>query len=160
MKKLLKFLHNWNLLKIHTCELKIIDATPNSGTSNQVRTLYVKTTNVVSLYVNEKKVKKEIIIKASPHNDKNFILIKAKGLFNSKTKTLFVPTLSVKITTSPFALTGSLKLAFLKKSPMLRNMLIRKSKLSKMESKTKALGFTKIFVLKSNNQTLKTIKNL
>jgi hypothetical protein len=159
LKKLLFFLKRWDLLKIYTCHLIVVDATPKTGTKSQVRTIYLKTTNVIFLYLNGKKVKINTIYKIAPLEDYNHITVKVRGLFNSKTKNIPVPANQINTIQHPFSKTEKLiSQPKIKKKAALENSqkisLTKNILLGHQDMST--ISLKKVFKLKSTNQTLKT----
>ena len=160
MKKIYRFLKNCNLKKFYTCQLFVVDTTPNKGSKAQIRTLYVKTTNALFIYINGKKVNLHSTYQVAPLKNKNFITIKIKGLFNSKTRIIKCSNIKIKTIEHPFAKGEKLKLNLtLNKKILLDNNRIMntlKSDIIKNQH-YKNLSFNKLFKLKPNNQSLKTI---
>ncbi|MUH36923.1 hypothetical protein D9O36_13805 [Zobellia amurskyensis] len=162
MKKKYRFFKNWNLLKLYTCELIVVDTTADKGSKSQVRTLYVKTTNALFIYINNKRVSLNTIYKIAPLENNNFITIKIQGIFNSKIIKILCPKLEVNIIKQSFSKAKSLDIRpILTKNIVLNNnrkIWQREMILHKVQKREKLL-FTKPFKFIPNNQTLKTINN-
>ena len=137
-----------------------MDATPKKGSKSQVRTLYIKTTNALFIYINGKKISLNSSYKVAPLKNDNFISVKIQGIFNSKETKINCPNFEVRIIEQPFAKNKKLnsnlvykKRIALKKA---RKISLLKTDLIK-DQNYKNLSFNKSFKLKPNNQSLKTI---
>tara|TARA_R110002020_G_scaffold312101_1_gene527575 strand:- start:5830 stop:6324 length:495 start_codon:yes stop_codon:yes gene_type:complete len=161
LKKIFRILKNWNLLKLHTCELLVVDATPEKGSRTQIRTLYVKTSNVLFIYVNGKRVKLNTSYKAAPLDNNNYIIIKVKALFNSKTKKINIPNQRIEINKDPFSMSEKLKFISLKKKVVWQREREMKSNIYMLRGKQNKfnLAFKKVFQLRANYQTIENFNN-
>ena len=170
MKKLTNQFKNWNLINFYSCKLSVIDTTIISENKNQLRSLHITVKNCLFLYINGKRIPKNYLIQAKALNGKNYIAVKAVGLFQSKKIHVPVGEIQIKSNTNHFKKNQSFCLApyklhnHIQKNEASFNVEIKPITITNIKTaihsnKASIISKSKSYQLKQNHTNLKLIIN-